>query len=152
MNSVAPGCVFNDGEPEIIADMALRIERSLELRDRIFSAHCSPDFTSIVLQVAITAHRGHQATIKSLAAERGLSPSTVSRKVRRLVSRGLLISVEDAQDKRRTVVKLTAKSESLANQYFQNVHPIFYRGSRALFQFLATHFEGAIRSQPNSPS
>ena len=109
-----------------IAAMASRIERSQEIRDRLFRPYCSPPFSLLVLQVAMTAHRGGRTTIKSLAAEKGLSPSTVSRMVYRLVERGLLTTAEDTEDKRRTIVGLTTTSESLASLYFHSVYRIFY--------------------------
>ena len=113
-------------DPRDISDIASRICRSLEISNRLFGPYCSPSFASIVLQVAMTVHSGSRATIKSIAAQKGLSPSTVSRMVLRLVSDGLLTAADDLEDRRRTVVGLTVTSESLAAMYFENLHRIFY--------------------------
>lgn len=126
MNSHSMRYPANYVGPGDDAEMAFRIEQSLELRDRTFSAYCSRASASVLLQVAIAAHSGRQATIKSLAAELSLSPSTASRTVRRLVSNGLLTAMSDLRDKRRTIVRLTATSESLATQYLRLLRQIFY--------------------------
>ena len=80
----------------------------------------------MILQVAITAHSHREATIKSLAAEQSLAPSTASRQVRLLASRGLVTFNADVKDRRRTIVQLTAEAQSLATLYFQSLHAIFY--------------------------
>ncbi len=89
-----------------------KIERSLVENLKGGSICCGASFNECHVILEIEGCRS--AAISSLSASLGMDKSIVSRTVDTLVQRGLLIRLEDPEDRRRKTLALSAEGEKMA--------------------------------------
>ncbi|MEH3039195.1 MAG: winged helix DNA-binding protein [Sphingomonas paucimobilis] len=78
----------------------------------------------ILLAVFAAEERGRTVSLTDCEHIAGIPATTTQRWVRTLVARGLLDRIEDPQDRRRTLLRLTARSRLAMLDYLEHVSPI----------------------------
>jgi DNA-binding MarR family transcriptional regulator len=116
-----------------------QVERVLELYPRIFFACHTRHRRDPQTKKLLSAHQGsvldhlderEAITLNGLAAHLGVTPSTMSLTIERLVRRGYVLRVRDARDRRRVQLRLSPAGARV-KQAQQVLEPARVRGMLA---------------------
>lgn len=84
--------------------------------------------------------------IKEISAESGLAKTSLTTMLNRMEERGLIEKIENKNDKRSTIIRLTSKAKKLEKKYDEISNEMFYHYYRDFTEDEINTFENMLKN------